>query len=264
MPLLHPQPCSPGRRGAALAWALTVVLGLAALGCSLLMTQRIAAYRRAHPAPVYAFQNITSTSFVYAGRSVLFTQEKTPGGEVLQVRYGEETLSIPASVAPRLPEGVDLMTRQGDWMRLLRCAQANNTSLDELRDKLRTGQAQDILALVTRTPLGAAGEESPAQDRLRRHEWVYAFYRFRPEGGFETQRLRFAPSRKAPPAGNQLREGTWQYAAALLLTPPGSAPTPKFLSDGLRAAGWTLPAATLAFVGMIASIVINAAPRRVR
>ena len=56
----------------------------------------------------------------------------------------------------------------------------------------------------------------------------------------------------------QLREKTWEFEAALTITPKTDGPSPEFRNDGLAAMGWTLPASGFATIGMIVMLVVAA------
>lgn len=273
-PIVNARPENPapaGRTGASPWWRLASVAALVCVGLSgTLMARKVAAFNREHPPAVFYFMPVNLTEFTYADRPVTLTDEGKPAEPdpaamwFLNVRYGSDELKLRATVPgdPRLPGLVPHM----DWLRLLRFAEGKGMSLQALRDKVERGEVQDRLVLVTRTPEPGADPETFGRSNKR--AWLFDFYTFRPEGGFDRQRLRFphtsTRSKPKPSAIPMLEENTWQYQAAMLVMPPGSITTQKFERDALGAMGWTLPATSLSFVALLLTLVFGARPAAAR
>jgi hypothetical protein len=138
------------------------------------------------------------------------------------------------------------------------------------RPPASAGEIETRLAAVVRTPFGAeAGEglfdleteEDWGWGEVRRDRWAFTFHEFLPEGGWRSETLRFPESGKAfyrrqveaeqagrarprRAATDELKEGTWQFDAAIpLMNRPPSITNEQ---QALRNAGWTLPVASRA------------------
>lgn len=224
-----------------------------------LMAWRIGSFHKNNQRAVFAFQELALRSFEYAGRPVDLTDEDEAGIWYLRLTYGDATERLPVAVPGdrRLP---GLMPHAG-WLRVLRFAEADGKKLDELQAQMRAGEVRDRLVAVTRSP--RPGQDPLTYGNADPRGWVFDFYEFKPEGGFEHERLRF-PTTKTHQAARdgELRENTWQYQAALSVMPLGFAPKPKFTNDGLKAAGWTLPATTSSMLAMIGCFAAAYQPRR--
>jgi len=237
-----------GAAGVSLVLLVASVLGMA---------QRIEVYYRASDHPLYVWVRVGDRSFGYAGRPVTITDERTPeGAEGVRVTYGDATVSAKATIEPgsaQLPG----LKRHEDWMQVLRFAEHGRAALSEVDRGVKTGQIADRLVLVVRTPPPGAAE---APNEAYRRDWLFDFYEFKPEGGFEHQRLGF-PKKRTPREG-EMAEGSWEYYAALTVMPPLWKPPQRFSNDAMSAAGWTLPLAALAGLGLTVSGVALAAPRK--
>ncbi len=217
------------------------------------MASRIAEFHRLHPREVFAFQRVTYPDFAFCERKVRLTDEDQDGTWYLRVTYGDESQRLLVTIPGnrKLPG----LEPHADWMRVLMFASAVGKTIDQVHADL-TAQPPRVrprLAIVTRTP--RPGEPVAYAGRLNPKAWVFDFYEFKPEGGFAHERLRFPTTgtMQADKEG-ELRENTWEYQAALSVIPEGIAPKPKFTNDGLKAAGWTLPATTLSMLTLIAAI----------
>ncbi len=245
----------------AIAWSLAALSGVTTLTCGYLMAGRIAAFHQDNPREVFAFQRVDYTDFEFAGRKVHFTNEDQNGVPYLRVQYGQDEERLLAT----LPGDMHLpgLIPHEQWLRVLMFASAIGKTIDQVHADLRGGKIAPRMVIVTRTP--PPGEPAAYEGRLNPTSWFFDFYELRPEGGFAHERLRF-PTTKVhqPDKQGELRENTWQYQAALSVIPEGIAPKPKFSNDGLKAAGWTLPATTGSSMVMLAAIAaacITARPR---
>jgi len=268
--ILTNRPAQPGRRLAAILAAVGI-LGLAVSGT--LMARRVGAFHAASPRVVYAFQPVDERAFTYAGRPVTIEDEPAPPPSAdgvasgspspyLIVRYGDETLRLRVLI-PRRHELPGLKTHE-DWMRLLRFAPITGMDMAEFERRLGAGELADRLVIATRA--GPAGVDPATWGSVWKRDWVFDFYEFRPDGGFERhERLKYPTTRgvRAPKPG-ELHENTWQFQAALQLMPQAGSigPTHNFFGNALAEAGWTLPVA--AFSGLLGTVglAFACAPRR--
>ncbi|MEX2218378.1 MAG: hypothetical protein WD749_06415 [Phycisphaerales bacterium] len=225
------------------------------------MAQRVDEYHRTSDKKQYSFIPVEARRFTYAGREVELADMPTAGrgaGDVsVTVRYGDETLTIPATVEPG-PDQLPDLIRHKDWLQILRFAERGRTSYDEFKHAIDSGQVRDRLALVVRTP--PPGRERLAPGEVFRKEWLFDLYEFNPEGGFAHERLTFPRGKK--PREGELIEGTWQFYAALIVMPKLGRPSPRFLGDALPAMGWTLPAAGFSGLALTFATAMALAPRR--
>ncbi|GMV26500.1 MAG: hypothetical protein AMXMBFR58_25310 [Phycisphaerae bacterium] len=228
----------------------------AMLGSGYLMARRIGAFHRENPREIFAFQRIDYREFEFAGRKVTLTDEEQDGIKYLRVTYGDaqERLLVTVPIEAKLPG----LAGHERWMRALMFSSAMGKRINEVQADLASGKVKPRLAIVTRTP--PPGQPEAYEGRLNPKAWVFDFYEFKPEGGFEHQRLGFPTTKQhQPDKPGELRENTWEYQAALSVIPEGIAPKPKFTNDGLKAAGWTLPATSLSTLVMLGAIGFAAA-----
>jgi hypothetical protein len=110
------------------------------------------------------------------------------------------------------------------------------------------GQDQPLVAVVRRPK----AEDDRTLGQGWRKQWAFDFHEFTPAGGFTHESFDYPTGRTIDkPKPGQLREGTWQFEAALFVMPPLGKPNPKFTADALHAMGWTLPAAAFAGLGFL-------------
>jgi hypothetical protein len=239
--------------------AAAAVVSLVLLVLSVLaMARRVDDYYRETDHRLYVFNRVEERQFSYAGRPVTITDERTPAGdESVAVRYGDASLSLKPTIEPGSAQMPGL-ERHNDWMQALRFVEHGRTSLADVEKGVRLGEIADHLVVVVRTP--PPGADQPAPNEAYRKAWLFDFYEFKPEGGFEHQRLGFP--KKRTPAEGEMAEGTWQYYAALMVMPPLWKPTQKFTGDALQATGWTLPVAALSGLLFTVSGVALLAPRK--
>lgn len=258
-------------RSRVIAWSAAglslVVLLVSGVG----MARRISAFHRREPPRVWAFQPVGERAFGYAGRSVSLVDERDAQGDWLVVRYGDEEARLRVTIPgnPNLPG----LLPHNDWMRVLRFAESSGVSIGQLQERIAAGQERDRLVIVTRTPM--PGSDPETYGAVNKKGWTFDFYEFLPEGRIEHEQLGF-PVRARPsltravkgeapkkPLRPVVQEGTWQFQAAMHVMPTGQGPaTQGFRNDALSAAGWTLPAASLSFLALMASLALALAPRR--
>lgn len=249
------------------------------------LAQRLRAYNVQHPRPLYVFKPIQKREFEYAGRHVRIEDhlDEAGRGEVL-ITYAGDTLSLPVQV----PAEHDLpgLQRHRDWLAVLAMADKAGLEASQLDAALADGRAQARLVIVAREVHPGVGsdplfdvevdEEEWGWGEVMRRRWTFAFHELLPEGGFRTQRLRFPETARsynrrvadALRAGepvpqrdpSELAERTWQYDAALAVSP--RPPSITHENQALRNAGWTLPVTSASVIVLVLSLAWAAAPPR--
>jgi len=271
-------------RGSAIAWALAGVSVATLAGSSYTLFRRIDAYNREHPRSMHYFQSIAATEFLYNDTPVTIVESRDADGNGdISFRFGDESLVLEIAIPPRF-EQLNLETlglaAHEDWLHVLRVIEGEpgkdfNTVLGEVEAAQRT----DRLVIVTRTPrpgdfegmLEKQGVINPDIDNddwgygevMRKH-WFFDFYEFMPDGTFKQhETLRF-PSSKYMDGFNpgELRQGTWQYTAALYVIPKGSAPKYNFTEAALVHAGKSLAVAGVSVLVLMGSVAFALAPTR--
>lgn len=251
---------------------IAAVLGLVCLGVFIAsmvgLVRRIGEYNSQSGRTMYAFNPVGMREFQFAGRPVSLVDEDREGQYFVIVHYGEreQRLVAPQAVTPGSPQLPNLV-RHADWLRVLRFAPFKGASGAEFRAHLDEGN--DRLAIVTRRPATAA---DPHTGQVWNRDWLFEFLELMPDGTFRTETLRYPKTRgdKTPKPG-ELKAGTWQMDAAMGMmpgSPPDSLnfgrPSASFKDDALRNAGWTMPAAVVSALGLMACIAVMFGPRRVR
>jgi hypothetical protein len=244
------------------AAALLALFCLAALLLSVWrMGQRVAAFNASPGRQAWAFIPVNSRSFSYAGRPVRISDIADGGGrEAVMIDYGDEHQLLPATIRPG-PEQLPNLVRHQDWLKILRFTERGQRSMEEVQRLVESGQLQDRLVAVVRRP---KAEDERTLGQGWRKQWAFDFHEFRPEGGFSRESFDYPSGRTIDkPKPGQLREGTWQFEAALFVMPPLGKPNPKFTADALHAMGWTLPTAAFSGLGLLgASLVLLIGKRR--
>jgi hypothetical protein len=241
--------------------------------CCALMAERIARYNKAEGRVVYVFGEIEPAAFTYAGRDISVTE--TPAAEpgeypALRVAYGDESLSIPITVPPKAhAEQVPGLLRYQDWMKVVRFAPLTGRTLEQLERAIEAGEERDRLALVTRSFRPGANPET--WGRVWRKDWIFDFYEFMPDGSIAHERFAYPTARSVAAVEHrrqaeggipELDSRSWQFQAADLLMPEGSAPRIIAGDSPLVAAAWTFPAAILSVFTATAALLIAFAPSR--
>ncbi len=254
-----------------------------------LLAGRVRAYNESAIQSLFAYIEVNNPSFRFQDRAVeLSDTVDGEGRPFLRIAYGPDELLIPVAVETRqkLPA---FFARHSDWMRMVFFADRSGMDMRTFEDKIAGDEIPARLVVVTRTPFGAdpakdalfglEQEQNESTAEVRRDRWLFDFYELNPEGGFTVhQPLRFPESgssllrrqnqaklRGEPiPERNpgELEERTWQYGAALKVMP--RAPAITFENQALRAAGWTLPAASASVLGLMFGVFFALAPQRRR
>ncbi len=203
-------------------------------------------------------------------------------GEVT-VRYGHDALTLPVQIPQKF--SFPGLERHADWFRVQMFAESTGMNQDEFEAKINAGEIKPRLVIVTRNPHSETTKdgrfdletsESWGWGEVRRDLWTFTFHEFLRDGGFSIETLRFPESGasfyrrqvKADLAGeplpvrpdDELKEGSWQYQAALPLMNRRPGITTE--QQGLRNAGWTLPAASASMIALMVFLAFALAPSR--
>ncbi len=241
-------------RARTFAWLIAMASGVGLIGSGYEMARRVQAYHAEHPPQVFAFMSVNDRAFTYAGRPVTFTDDVGEHKEpYLVVKYADDELRVRVTVPGN--SGLPGLLGHTDWLRVVRFALRSGLDMGDFEKGLRDGKVRDRLAIITRTP--RAGADPETWGAAWKRDWVYDFYEFRPEGGFEHERLTWPTNSALEPfKPGELRENTWEYQAALLLIPQAgrSGPSYKFTGDAAQSFGWTLPAGAVSGVALAFSL----------
>jgi hypothetical protein len=281
-------PNTPRRR--TLPWTVAGISLVTLVVSTYLLASRVRAYNEASVHALFAYVEVVNPEFDYYDRAVAITDvpesDSDGRGHLLRVQYGDDTLELPVAVEPRqnLP---GLFNKHTDWMRMMFCADRSGMSMEEFQDKMTRDEIETRLIIVTRTPFGIdpkkdgvfglEQEQNQSTADVRRDQWLFDFYELSADGGFVVhQPLRFPESGKSllrrqnnaklkgepipQREAGELQERTWQYGAALKVMP--RAPAITFENQALRAAGWTLPAASASVLGLVFGVFFGIAPAR--
>ncbi len=253
---------------------LVAILGVLGVGifCAL-MALRIVRYNAEQGRVVYAFMEVHRPSFAYAGHEFTLEEKTAPHeGEYpsLEISYAGQTLSLPITIPPS-PYADDLpgLTRYEDWMKIVRFAPLTGRSMQGLIEAMDAGEERDRLAVVVRSIRPGTNPET--WGRVWRKDWVFDFYELTPGGTFNHERFAYPTARKVADVAEPREQGgipeldsrSWQFQAADLLMPEGSAPRIIAGDSPLVAADWTFPAAIASVMVATAALLVAFAPARV-
>ena len=279
---------APTQSPRRILWIIAGLSVLTGIISSYALAQRINKFNEDRDAPLFSFIDIQLETFDMHGHGFSIQETTIDEAPFLQINWAQEELLIPVAIPPRydLPT---LFDRQVDWMSMMLLADRSGMSLKELESMVVSGEVVPRLVIVTRTPFGSEPtkekhfesiehEEDWGWGESRRDLWRFNFYEMNPDGTITTHEpLRFPESGKSlqrrqnnaklkgepipERASGEIAEYTWQYGAALKVSP--RAPAITFENQALRAAGWTLPAAAGSILVLIASVFFAIAPARV-
>lgn len=265
---------------------LVAGVGLTVLvGSGYALFERVGEYNATHLGPTYRFIQTDQAQFQFAGRPVSFVDEVNDAGEgTLTMTYGEDTLVLPVQIPN--PVALPGFDRYRDWFAMQIFAESTRMSFKDFRLGIDDGTITPRLIAVTRNPMSEDVREGRfnlnvpenwGTGEVHRDRWTFTFHEFLPEGGFASHTLRFPQSGKSfyreqvkaeiqgeqPPArrSDELREGTWEFQAALPLMPRTPAITME--QQALRNSGWTLPVASASVLFILFGVAWAFAPDRV-
>lgn len=252
------------------------------------LTKRIGAYYERVDHPLFAYNEVASTDFTFAGRDVSIEEiKRSDESMALRVEYGDESLELDVVYPPKhaLPT---LFDRQREWFGMYFFADRSGMTLQQFEDGIASDEIQLRLAIVTRTPFGVEPAKDPRHESIGRTEnettgearrdlFRYDFYEFKRDGTIELESKRFPESGKSfmrrrvnaelrgepepERADDEIREYTWQWGAAIKVT---NRPPPITQErQALLNAGWTLPVAAGGFLLLAVSFFFAIAPPRV-
>lgn len=272
------------RKPRAIPFAVALI-GAAAFGISgTSLALSIKAFNEQHPRSIFYMQELNTPSFEYAGRPAELTWELDELGRgQVTLAYGDAAETFEVGV----PTQLDLpgLSRFNNWLKILRFVEVEpGRSSGEVLAAMDSGELPDRLAIVTRTPrpedrkalLGEFLEDKQGIDgalqvdedawgygEVMRSHWLFGFYELRPEGGINAETLRFPSSKYMEDlVDGELRQGTWQYDAALRTMPKGSAPKQNFTEAALVEAGQRLGIAGVGIILFAGGLAFAFAPTR--
>lgn len=252
------------------------MLSLALLGASVWsMQKRLSTRPDLKNRPVVWFNEpILEEKFIFQDVPCeVRTVESADAPKHVEVDWRGNTVSfdIGGRDDPRLPK----LLRHEDWFKLLPMAEERANNQDEVVDKLITGQTKPRLIIAARYP--AEGFNSGSWGLVRRRDWRYRFVELLVDGPAEQsvvnhettyreiERIVAPGPRDAPVEGltdEQRADYAWQYNAMLQVTPsPLYRAKDKVVEQGMRAMGWTWPAAGIATMGLVIGVVLTLASR---
>ena len=269
-----------------IAWVVAGVSLLTLLGSVSLLGLAISEYQQAAGRRQYYFRPIDDTSFSLGGLPVEIREEVDDQGrgEVV-VRYAQDELRLQVQIPN--PNALPLVIRHADWFRVFRWADGTGMNASEFAAARASGERPESFVIVTRS-LGPGAPPGSWGD-VWRHQWVFTFYTFQPPppdatpgtgGGFRQERWEYPESPRAfdrrvqaarlrgepAPERNprELQEDTWQYGAAMLVMPAGSAPPHTFNRGVLIQNRWLVAIASLSMIAVMVAVAVAVAPPRVK
>jgi len=271
-------------RARAIFWCGAAVSAAVLVPSAWALFDRIGEFNAAHPHTMFYFQPVTATAFAYAGHDGTITETiDDDGGGTLTVTYADASLDLPVAIR-KLDTGLTLdnigLNAHADWFRLLRMIEGEpGRTFADVYAEVNEGDRPDRLIAVTRTPTPGDNEGMLEKKGLfdpdikngdwgwgevMRRQWVFDFYEFTPDGRIvHTDTLRFPEARYLDqPREGELRQGTWQWSAALYVMPKGSTPKYNFTDEALTRAGWPLGAVGVSTLALLTCLGFALAPQR--
>ncbi len=261
---------------------LILLISAAALAASVaVMAPRISAFNRAADFKELHFEPILARHFTVYGRAVALTDAvDADGRSVLHVRYGDDA-PIVFEVPVRTPPAPDLPDLGGydEWCNVLALGQVER---DAAGNQVLANDTQRVVIVSRQTP---EGYDPQTWGIVRQSEWTFDFYDLRPDGSVDRftrrwprsytgerslQQAARAQGDKADPRAaalsriEPLQERSWEFQAALHVSPKLSVPSYKFQNTAfdIHVLGWTLPVGMFAVLGVLAGLAIALSPRR--
>ncbi|MEZ6232693.1 MAG: hypothetical protein R3B68_00750 [Phycisphaerales bacterium] len=265
-------------------WAVAAIALAALITSVALLAQAIAAYQNREGRRQFYYSPIESAEFTFRGVPVRVREEvdELGRGQVV-VAYGPDELRLEVQIPN--PSPLPLIVRQQDWFRIMAWADGTGMNADEFEAARQSGERPEHVVIVTRSL--APGSPAGSWGDIWRSEWVFNLYSLVPppdgadseqRGGFEHERWEYPESPRAynrrvdaarlrgdpVPERNprELREGTWQHGAAMLVMPSGSAPPYTFNRGVLLENRHLVAIASIAILALMVSVAIALAPPR--
>lgn len=234
------------------ALAVAVLAFLAFVVSVVMLGLDIARYHKAHPPVNWAFAEVTTRTFQYAGRDVALEDVKKGDVPYLRVRYGIETLDLPVTI-PGDFQNLPGLASHSDWLRVLRFADASGLTFPDLQKKIDAGEVRDRLVIVTKIP--RPGADTRTWGEVWKRDWQFGLYELLPDGTIRRQVLRYPTSKMGqPPKEGELLEGSWEFQAALHLMPK-EGPTLRFRTSALSEITWPMRFAVASLIVCFIAIV---------
>lgn len=264
------------RVGAALAALGVVGLAISAT----VMTRRLAEREDLADRPMVWFgKQATTDTFTFEDHRFAVTKLEEQSSEpVLRVEWRGAAVDFPVNTFEEKPQLPGLLKHE-DWFKIVPMAVGPYRTQDEFQAALQAGDVEPRLIAAARYP--AEGFDPEKWGSVRRREWRYRFAEFLEnapgdagapeirvtETTYEELDRVFMPGpHDKPPETSMTDEQKyarlWEYYAMLQVTPPTMyRAKDKLVSDGMRAMGWTWPAAGASTVMVVAGLVLIAATR---
>lgn len=257
-----------------IAMALLGAIGLAV--SATIMARRLASRPDLADRPMVWFgKQSTTDSFKFNGEQYKVSRVETPGGPALRIQWRGREVDFPINTVEDKPQLPGLLKHE-DWFKIIPMAVGPYRTQEAFQEALRAGDIEPRLIAAARYT--AQGFDPDKWGSVRRREWRYRFVEFLddepPESAIRVTETTYAdldrvflpgPHDKAPerPLTRQQRYARlWEYYAMLQVTPPTMyRAKDKLVSDGMRAMGWTWPAAGASTITMVVGLVVVAVAR---
>lgn len=287
-------PAAPARKRPRrpIAWTIALISLAVLLTTTTLLAIAIGKYQKAGGRHQYYFKDVGAdfrdsgpVTFSLGGLPVNVREEvDAEGNGYLYVTYAQDELRLKVEIPNR--NTLPIMLRNENWFRILSWADGTGMNIREFDAARASGERAEHYVIVTRAlgPGAAAG----GWGDVWRHEWTFNFHTFTPPppgsppgvgGGFAHEHYEYPESPRAfarrvnaavmrgetPPERNprELKEGTWQYGAAMLVMPSGSAPPYAFNRGVLMENRWLVLGASVSIIILMFSVALALAPPRV-
>ncbi|MEZ6165287.1 MAG: hypothetical protein R3B67_12740 [Phycisphaerales bacterium] len=142
-----PRKARKERRG--IWWALVLISLVAIIVAGIELTKRIGAYYEQVEHPLFAYIQVASTDFTFAGRDVKLEELQLDSGEKLvRVTFDDQTLDLDVVYPPK-HELPTLFDRQREWLGMFFFADRSRMTMQEFERRIMTDEIQPRLAIVT-------------------------------------------------------------------------------------------------------------------
>lgn len=253
---------------AALALAVFLASGF-------VLFREIDRYNTEQPPEIFYTFVLNTPAFQYAGRDVVISGDQIGPdgtGEVV-VTYGDDTLNLPVTIPARVT--LPRLERYRDWLIFVLWRENEGFDAEETRRYMDAGLIEGNLVAVRKVQRPGTDPESFGE--VFRSDWSFDFFTFKPDGGFEHERLVFPESERAyqrrvqraerndaprpERRRNELQPGTWQYATAMHLM-GGKPPSAEFNRGQLVEARLPFALAGASCIVFMVALAFGFAPKR--